>query len=75
MKVPVDFTALRGSYGTAGQLSEPSTSEAPKLTTQQLQQLVAPIALYPDAVGASWPVRSHLRKGPRTEYHEARDVD
>jgi len=54
----VQFTAQAGSLGPASQSSDqapaPQSSEsAPvKQTPQQLQQLVAPIALYPDALVA-----------------------
>jgi len=47
----VQFTAQAGSNGPTGQSSE---SQAPpaKQSPQELQQLVAPVALYPDALVA-----------------------
>jgi hypothetical protein len=52
----VQFTAQAESFGPAGQsTNQPATSpQAPptKQTPQELQQLVAPIALYPDALVA-----------------------
>jgi hypothetical protein len=45
----VQFTAQAESFGSTGQSSE----QAPvQQTPQELQQLVAPIALYPDALVA-----------------------
>src|SRR4030088_1009342 len=48
----VQFTAQAGSYGPASQSDEPSQTATEQQTPQQLQQLVAPIALYPDALVA-----------------------
>jgi hypothetical protein len=53
----VQFTAQADSYGLASQSSDqaPASDQAAppvKQTPQQLQQLVAPIALYPDALVA-----------------------
>ena len=53
----VQFTAQAESFGPTGQSSEqpqPATPPAPaaQQTPQELQQLVAPIALYPDALVA-----------------------
>src|SRR5438309_7720360 len=48
----VRFTAQAESFGPTGQASEqPSTPPVPH-SPQELQQLVAPIALYPDALVA-----------------------
>src|SRR5712671_4492921 len=46
----VRFTAQADSYDPTGQSSEPSPAPAPQQSPQELQQLVAPIALYPDAL-------------------------
>jgi hypothetical protein len=43
------FTVQAGAYGPTGQSSEPPPAQLPP---QELQQLVAPIALYPDALVA-----------------------
>ena len=48
----VRFTAQAGSYDPAGQSSEQSPAPAAPQSPQELQQLVAPIALYPDALVA-----------------------
>jgi hypothetical protein len=48
----VQFTAQAGSYALAGQSSQQSQAPAAGNTSQELQQLVAPIALYPDALVA-----------------------
>src|SRR5258708_4935870 len=48
----VQFTAQAGSYGPMGQSSEQTPTPPVKQSPQQLQQLVAPIALYPDALVA-----------------------
>ena len=46
------FTAQADSYAPTRQSSEPSPAPAPQQSPQELQQLVAPIALYPDALVA-----------------------
>jgi hypothetical protein len=50
----VPFAAQADSHGLAGQSDEqaPTTASAPQLSPQQIQQLVAPVALYPDALVA-----------------------
>jgi hypothetical protein len=48
----VQFTAQADSYDPAGQSNEQSPTPAPQQSPQELQQLVAPIALYPDALVA-----------------------
>jgi Protein of unknown function (DUF3300) len=48
----VQFTAQADSYDPAGQSNEQSPAPAPQQSPQELQQLVAPIALYPDALVA-----------------------
>jgi len=50
----VQFTAQAESFGATGQSSEQTTAPTPPVqqTPQELQQLVAPIALYPDALVA-----------------------
>jgi len=50
----VRFTAQAESFGPMGQSSEqtPAPSQPVQQTPQELQQLVAPIALYPDALVA-----------------------
>src|SRR5580692_1755060 len=50
----VPFAAQADSYSPTGQSNEqaPATAPAPQLSPQQIQQLVAPIALYPDALVA-----------------------
>src|SRR5713226_9223372 len=48
----VQFTAQAGSYGPTAQSNEQSPAPPVKQTPQELQQLVAPIALYPDALVA-----------------------
>src|SRR5580700_4050978 len=48
----VGFTAQADAYGTAGQSNEQQPAPAVKHSPQELQQLVAPIALYPDALVA-----------------------
>src|SRR6266404_496556 len=46
----VRFTAQAESYDPTGQSNEQSPAPAPQQSPQELQQLVAPIALYPDAL-------------------------
>src|SRR5260370_30573449 len=46
----VQFTAQAGSYGPMGQSSDQAPAPPVKQSPQQLQQLVTPIALYPDAL-------------------------
>jgi hypothetical protein len=48
------FSAQADSYGFTGQSNEqaPAPASAPRLSPQEIQQLVAPIALYPDALVA-----------------------
>jgi hypothetical protein len=48
----VQSTAQANSYGPTGQSSQQSSAPGGKLSPQELQQLVAPIALYPDALVA-----------------------
>jgi hypothetical protein len=48
----VRFTAQADSYNPTGQSNEQSPAPAPQQSPQELQQLVAPIALYPDALVA-----------------------
>jgi hypothetical protein len=48
----VEFTAQADSYSPASQAGEQAAAPGVKLSTQELQQLVAPIALYPDALVA-----------------------
>jgi Protein of unknown function (DUF3300) len=48
----VQFTAQAGSYSSASQSGQQSQAPAAGHTPQELQQLVAPIALYPDALVA-----------------------
>src|SRR5882672_8035025 len=48
----VQFTAQADSYGLKGQSNEQSPAPPPQQSPQGLQQLVAPIALYPDALVA-----------------------
>jgi len=48
----VQFTTQVSSYGASGQSNEQSTAPAAQQSSQELQQLVAPIALYPDALVA-----------------------
>jgi uncharacterized membrane protein YgcG len=48
----VQFTAQASSYPSAGQSGQQSQAPAAQQSPQQLQQLVAPIALYPDALVA-----------------------
>jgi len=48
----VRFTAQADSYDPAGQSSEQSPAPAPQPSPEELQQLLAPIALYPDALVA-----------------------
>jgi len=48
----VQFTAEAGSYTSASQSGQQSQSPAAQQPLQELQQLVAPIALYPDALVA-----------------------
>src|SRR5713226_6123038 len=48
----VQFTAGAASYGPQSQTDEQSSASASKPSPEELQQLVAPIALYPDALVA-----------------------
>ena len=48
----VQFTAQAGSYGPTGQSNQQSPAPPAQQSPQELQQLVAPIALYPDALVA-----------------------
>src|SRR3981081_4876004 len=49
----VQLTVQAGSYGPGGQSNDQSsTTPTPPQSAQELQQLVAPIALYPDALVA-----------------------
>jgi uncharacterized membrane protein YgcG len=48
----VQFTAQASSYAAASQSGQQSQAPAAGQTPQELQQLVAPIALYPDALVA-----------------------
>ena len=48
----VQFTAQADSYGPKSQSNEQSPTPAVQQSPQELQQLVAPIALYPDALVA-----------------------
>jgi hypothetical protein len=48
----VQYAAQAGSYAFAGQSGQQSQAPAAGHTPQELQQLVAPIALYPDALVA-----------------------
>jgi len=48
----VQFTAQAESYGPSGQSNEQSPTPPVQQSPQELQQLVAPIALYPDALVA-----------------------
>jgi hypothetical protein len=48
----VGFTAQAGAYGSTGQANEQQPAPYVKHSPQELQQLVAPIALYPDALVA-----------------------
>src|SRR3981189_1340128 len=48
----VQFTAKARSYGPGGQSNEQSPTQTVLQSPQELQQLVAPIALYPDALVA-----------------------
>src|SRR6267143_2231169 len=48
----VQFTAQAGSYGPGGQSNEQSPTQTVLQSPQELQQLVAPIALYADALVA-----------------------
>jgi len=48
----VQFTAQAGSHGPKGQSNQQAPASASQLSPQQIQQLVAPIALYPDALVA-----------------------
>jgi len=48
----VRFTAQAESFGPTGQSNEQPPTAPVQLSTQELQQLVAPIALYPDALVA-----------------------
>ncbi len=46
----VRFTAQAGSYDPTSQSNEQSPAPAPQRSPEELQQLAAPIALYPDAL-------------------------
>src|SRR3984885_7402898 len=48
----VEFTAQADVYGSTGQSNEQQPAPFVKQSPQELQQLVAPIALYPDALVA-----------------------
>src|ERR1700757_4057892 len=48
----VTFTAQSGAYGSTGQSNDQPSAPTVKQSPQELQQLVAPIALYPDALVA-----------------------
>src|SRR5580692_169016 len=48
----VQFTTQAGPPGFSGQSNGQAPASAARLSSQQLQQLVAPIALYPDALVA-----------------------
>ena len=48
----VQFTAQAGSYGPMGESNEQSATSPVQQSPKELQQLVAPIALYPDALVA-----------------------
>jgi hypothetical protein len=48
----VRFTAQAESFGSTGQADEQPPTPPAKQSPQELQQLVAPIALYPDALVA-----------------------
>ena len=48
----LQFTAQAGGAGSAEQESQQLTTPPAQLSSQELQQLVAPIALYPDALVA-----------------------
>ena len=50
----LQFTTQAGSYGSTGQSTEQgqAPTPAPQLSPQEIRQLVAPIALYPDALVA-----------------------
>ena len=48
----VQFTAQAESFGATGQSDEQSAASPVELSPKELQQLVAPIALYPDALVA-----------------------
>ena len=48
----VEFTAQADAYGSMGLSQDQSTTPPTEQSAQELQQLVAPIALYPDALVA-----------------------
>src|SRR6202163_3321992 len=48
----VQFTAQAESFGPTGQSNDQAATPPAQQTPQELQQLVAPIALYPDALVA-----------------------
>jgi hypothetical protein len=50
--VLVQFTAQAGAYGPTVQSNEAPPAQPAQESTEELQQLVAPIALYPDALVA-----------------------
>ncbi len=56
----VQFTARAESYGASGQSSDQAPAPPVKQPPQQLQQLVAPIALYPDGFGGANSGRFHV---------------
>src|SRR5207253_7176416 len=60
----VQFTAQAGSYTSASQSGQQPQGPAAGQTPQELQQLVAPIALYPDAL-----VAQILAASTRSEDH------
>jgi hypothetical protein len=64
------FALLLGAHGAWAQDASPSPAAAPSqqmLDAGQLDQPVAPIALYPDTLLAQVQPRRHgVRKGPRT---------
>ncbi len=56
----VQVTAQAGSYGTTAQSNEQSPTKPVQQSLQELQQLVAPIALYPEALVAQVLADSEL---------------
>ena len=48
----VEFTAQVDAYGSIGQSNDQPAASPAKQSPHELQQLVAPIALYPDALVA-----------------------
>jgi hypothetical protein len=59
----VRFTAQAGSYGPSSQSNEQSPTPSVQHSPQELQQLVAPIALYPDALDDRLRPGPHLAQG------------